>query len=152
MCYTAEIVTSVLAPVLWISAYFLNEDRCGPAARYTLVLVTCIGLLFMPSGPWGLIMLALTAYIPDAVLGWGCADLETFRREGVDVIRRLRKASRWRLPEDWFTCVVCMDCERDVVFSKCGHLVCCSSCAGRLVKCPICREAAPLCEHVFVRL
>lgn len=152
MCCAMDLVASpVVAPVLWIAAYFLNTDRCGPAADCTLVSVSCIGLLFMPSGPWALIILALASITPDAVLRWGCSDLETFRRKGVDILRRLRKASRL-LPEDWFTCVVCMDGERDVVFTGCGHLVCCSSCAGRLVKCPICRKAAPLCEHVFVRI
>lgn len=37
-------------------------------------------------------------------------------------------------------CKVCMDNEVNIVFLKCGHLVCCSDCAPALRHCPICRE------------
>ncbi|XP_076037223.1 baculoviral IAP repeat-containing protein 7-like [Oratosquilla oratoria] len=37
-------------------------------------------------------------------------------------------------------CKVCMDCEMDVVFLPCAHMVACASCAVALSTCPICRR------------
>ncbi|XP_076044930.1 baculoviral IAP repeat-containing protein 2-like isoform X1 [Oratosquilla oratoria] len=37
-------------------------------------------------------------------------------------------------------CKVCMDCEMDVVFLPCAHMVVCASCAVALTACPICRQ------------
>jgi hypothetical protein len=36
-------------------------------------------------------------------------------------------------------CVICMELERELVFSPCGHLACCGECGGYLKLCPICR-------------
>jgi hypothetical protein len=38
-------------------------------------------------------------------------------------------------------CVVCMEVEKNICFYPCGHFVCCSLCARRLDKCPMCRAA-----------
>eukprot|EP00656_Telonema_subtile_P029882 TRINITY_DN32940_c0_g1_i1.p1 TRINITY_DN32940_c0_g1~~TRINITY_DN32940_c0_g1_i1.p1 ORF type:complete len:197 (+),score=28.81 TRINITY_DN32940_c0_g1_i1:289-879(+) len=37
-------------------------------------------------------------------------------------------------------CVVCFEGEIDVGIAPCGHLCCCSSCADKLDRCPICRQ------------
>jgi hypothetical protein len=45
-------------------------------------------------------------------------------------------------------CIICMDRNRDVVLNPCGHVLCCSECAGTIftqnfiyeIKCPICRR------------
>lgn len=53
---------------------------------------------------------------------------------------------------DKFQCVVCMDLQREVVFLDCGHVCCCSDCAGKLAvpaKCPICRAKIRDFKHVL---
>ncbi|XP_041370861.1 baculoviral IAP repeat-containing protein 2-like [Gigantopelta aegis] len=40
---------------------------------------------------------------------------------------------------DRFVCKVCMECQIQVTFVPCGHLVCCGQCALVLDECPICR-------------
>ena len=52
--------------------------------------------------------------------------------------------------KDERTCKVCMDSEVNVVFLKCGHLVCCSDCAPALRHCPICREGIRGTIRVFI--
>jgi len=37
-------------------------------------------------------------------------------------------------------CKVCLDKAVPVVFTPCGHLVCCTECAEPLQTCPICRK------------
>ncbi|XP_043914229.1 E3 ubiquitin-protein ligase LRSAM1 [Protopterus annectens] len=36
-------------------------------------------------------------------------------------------------------CVVCMECETQVIFLKCGHVCCCQVCGDALRTCPLCR-------------
>lgn len=36
-------------------------------------------------------------------------------------------------------CQICYERERQVVFLKCGHIVCCLKCSSTLTKCPYCR-------------
>jgi len=45
-------------------------------------------------------------------------------------------------------CKVCMDCEVEVVFLPCAHLVSCAKCATGLSKCAVCRT--PILETVRV--
>ncbi|EDO43423.1 predicted protein [Nematostella vectensis] len=37
-------------------------------------------------------------------------------------------------------CVICLDNRSDVVMLPCGHVCCCSNCAGAVSACPICRQ------------
>ena len=37
-------------------------------------------------------------------------------------------------------CLVCSDGKREMLFSPCGHVACCNTCAPRVRKCLICRE------------
>ncbi|XP_076623581.1 E3 ubiquitin-protein ligase mind bomb 1 isoform X1 [Colletes latitarsis] len=37
-------------------------------------------------------------------------------------------------------CLVCSDGKREMLFSPCGHVACCNTCAPRVKKCLICRE------------
>ena len=41
--------------------------------------------------------------------------------------------------KDVFICKLCMDCERSIAFSPCGHLIACKLCATSLDSCPVCR-------------
>ena len=47
-------------------------------------------------------------------------------------------------------CKVCMDDEVNIVFLKCGHLVCCSDCAPTIKKCPICRQVIRGTVRIFM--
>uniref|UniRef100_A0A914HN67 RING-type domain-containing protein n=1 Tax=Globodera rostochiensis TaxID=31243 RepID=A0A914HN67_GLORO len=38
------------------------------------------------------------------------------------------------------TCVICLDKERDIAFSPCGHLGVCQRCSERTKSCPVCRN------------
>ena len=44
------------------------------------------------------------------------------------------------LPFNERTCKICMINESNVVFTPCGHLLVCKSCASSLSKCPFCRS------------
>lgn len=46
-------------------------------------------------------------------------------------------------------CSICLDAEKDGVFTPCGHLVCCWSCGGCLEECPVCRADVGSCVRVF---
>lgn len=37
-------------------------------------------------------------------------------------------------------CLICIEKERNSVFTPCGHLISCSNCADLLYKCPMCRK------------
>ncbi|XP_048414687.1 E3 ubiquitin-protein ligase LRSAM1 isoform X2 [Stegostoma tigrinum] len=37
-------------------------------------------------------------------------------------------------------CVVCLDCESQMIFLPCGHVCCCQTCAAGLYACPLCRK------------
>ncbi|XP_055906296.1 E3 ubiquitin-protein ligase mind-bomb isoform X1 [Eupeodes corollae] len=45
-------------------------------------------------------------------------------------------------------CMVCSDLKRDTVFKPCGHVCCCDTCAPRVKKCLVCREAVSSREKV----
>ena len=36
-------------------------------------------------------------------------------------------------------CIICVEKERNIMFSPCNHISCCSSCSTNLMNCPICR-------------
>jgi hypothetical protein len=37
-------------------------------------------------------------------------------------------------------CIICMTDERNILFIKCKHMVCCKTCAYKCSRCPVCRE------------
>lgn len=37
------------------------------------------------------------------------------------------------------SCAICIDKAPEVIFTKCGHFVCCDDCSQPLHKCPMCR-------------
>eukprot|EP01089_Gocevia_fonbrunei_P004978 TRINITY_DN15097_c0_g1_i1.p1 TRINITY_DN15097_c0_g1~~TRINITY_DN15097_c0_g1_i1.p1 ORF type:complete len:154 (-),score=29.19 TRINITY_DN15097_c0_g1_i1:35-496(-) len=45
-----------------------------------------------------------------------------------------------RKRDDSRLCMICMDAEKQIVFSPCGHLVACVECAQQLKSCPMCRK------------
>lgn len=42
--------------------------------------------------------------------------------------------------ENYAQCKICLSNEVGVVFTPCGHLLCCVDCASRLTTCPLCRH------------
>lgn len=53
---------------------------------------------------------------------------------------------------DAYTCVVCMDRERSVVFLPCKHFVCCTACTATLnvpAACPMCRQSVQSTIDVY---
>jgi len=58
---------------------------------------------------------------------------------------QLREVSRSQ-QESRTQCIVCMDAAREVLFTPCGHVVCCEACAERVPNCPSCR--AVVCKNV----
>lgn len=48
-------------------------------------------------------------------------------------------ASELRVIPSENECVVCMDCNCDIIFVPCGHLCCCVNCSNPLEDCPMCR-------------
>ena len=52
-----------------------------------------------------------------------------------------------------FSCVVCQEKERDVMFMNCNHICCCSKCASTLPskKCPACRADIQRTVNVYIR-
>ena len=59
------------------------------------------------------------------------ADLTLTEKNLLEETQRLREER---------ICKVCLDEIACIVFLKCGHLVCCSSCAPAMRQCPICRN------------
>ena len=47
-------------------------------------------------------------------------------------------------------CKVCLDCEISVVFTPCGHFVCCPGCAEQVTSCPVCRRFIALKVNAFI--
>jgi baculoviral IAP repeat-containing protein 7/8 len=37
-------------------------------------------------------------------------------------------------------CKICLDKEREIIFDPCRHVVCCSGCAKKVERCPVCRS------------
>ncbi|GMI49140.1 hypothetical protein TrCOL_g12931 [Triparma columacea] len=52
--------------------------------------------------------------------------------------------------EDAETCTVCLVEKRGVLFSPCGHLVCCGECSERVDECPMCRKVIRKRKTVFM--
>lgn len=50
---------------------------------------------------------------------------------------------------DVLLCIICCNQEREVIFQKCGHWMCCKSCAGRLDKCPVCRRPVSGISRIY---
>nr|KAI8735846.1 E3 ubiquitin-protein ligase XIAP-like [Biomphalaria glabrata] len=65
------------------------------------------------------------------------ADTRTF--SSIDNSETIRKENQ-ELREQSL-CKICLDEKMEIVFTSCGHLVCCTECASALDKCPICRKA-----------
>ena len=68
------------------------------------------------------------------------SDIESSERQGCEVKQGQNIISKTELNER-FVCKVCMECQIQVTFVPCGHLVCCGQCALVLDECPICRTA-----------
>lgn len=49
-----------------------------------------------------------------------------------------------------FSCKICFDEQRQVVFLPCGHLVCCKICSNLVKKCPICRNEIAEVQEIFL--
>ncbi|CAH2097972.1 unnamed protein product [Euphydryas editha] len=63
---------------------------------------------------------------------------------------RLRSRSRSHSGGDVFACRVCMDAPIDTLFLPCRHVVCCSDCAPRCERCPLCRGEIEKLMHIFL--
>lgn len=37
-------------------------------------------------------------------------------------------------------CIVCLENNRNILFTPCNHIVCCNICSNQLITCPFCRE------------
>jgi hypothetical protein len=53
--------------------------------------------------------------------------------------------------------MVCMNYDKDIVFAKCGHYVCCEECSMTIFrttkKCPICRaEIYEIVKREFIQI
>lgn len=46
-----------------------------------------------------------------------------------------------KLSSDEGLCKVCLDAPKSIVFSPCGHHICCAECAAKVDTCPICRKS-----------
>lgn len=53
-------------------------------------------------------------------------------------------------PNPEYTCVICMENQRTVVFSPCNHLCTCTSCAANITTCSICRTAIHSKVNVYI--
>ncbi|GAB0087718.1 E3 ubiquitin-protein ligase MYLIP [Sergentomyia squamirostris] len=49
-----------------------------------------------------------------------------------------------------FTCRICMDRAIDTMFSPCGHVACCRSCAEKCDGCPLCRTSIDRVNRIFL--
>lgn len=47
---------------------------------------------------------------------------------------------RIKVLDDQRKCKICFESDANTVFTPCGHLCCCTICAKRFRKCPICRQ------------
>ena len=63
-----------------------------------------------------------------------------------EMVRRLNR----REHENHTNCRICFDAPVNVGFRPCQHCVCCSNCAKKLTKCPICRKTIQARFKVFV--
>ncbi|XP_074067215.1 E3 ubiquitin-protein ligase LRSAM1 isoform X2 [Macrotis lagotis] len=46
-------------------------------------------------------------------------------------------------------CVVCMECEAQMIFLNCGHVCCCQTCCQPLRTCPLCRQDIIQCLRIY---
>jgi hypothetical protein len=46
-------------------------------------------------------------------------------------------------------CIICMDAERQTVFTQCGHVLCCLACAANQSTCPICGTASTAYLRIY---
>jgi hypothetical protein len=43
--------------------------------------------------------------------------------------------------DDLYTCSICMDNIRDIIFTPCHHSIVCNECCSKLTECPMCRTS-----------
>lgn len=48
------------------------------------------------------------------------------------------------------SCTLCVIRNREMLFVKCGHVVCCEQCAAKITECPICREFISKTVRVYL--
>ena len=60
--------------------------------------------------------------------------------ENIDLKKEIKRLQEEKL------CKICLDKEREVLFSACGHFVSCNNCALSLQNCPVCRKEI---DHFF---
>lgn len=76
------------------------------------------------------------------VAGTLCACLGTviyLRRREVDSLKEWYERQRVLMPEN-YTCAICCDNPRDVIFHPCNHVCVCQVCNQDVESCPICRQ------------
>merc|ERR1712129_611011 len=66
--------------------------------------------------------------------------------------QRLRETEeRLREEEERLVCIVCSVEEVGMVFSPCGHVTCCTTCAPRVASCPTCRAKVASISRVYIK-
>lgn len=61
----------------------------------------------------------------------------------------IERAVVGRIAEAW-TCRICMDCVINIMFSPCGHVICCATCAEKCERCPLCRSSIEQANKIFL--
>lgn len=72
--------------------------------------------------------------------------------EGFDVEdqeKAIERAVAGRITEAW-TCKICMDNVINTMFSPCGHVMCCKTCADKCERCPLCRADIVTVNKIFL--
>merc|ERR1712129_331948 len=66
--------------------------------------------------------------------------------------QRLRETEeRLREEKERLVCIVCSVEEVGMVFSPCGHVTCCTTCAPRVASCPTCRAKVVRISRVYIK-
>jgi len=66
--------------------------------------------------------------------------------------QRLRETEeRLREEKERLVCIVCSVEEVGMVFSPCGHVTCCTTCAPRVASCPTCRAKVARISRVYIK-
>ncbi|XP_077868077.1 E3 ubiquitin-protein ligase MYLIP-like [Saccoglossus kowalevskii] len=87
----------------------------------------------------------LLDHIDDELLSYTPA-IDTRHRSQSSVLRR-----ELRNIHESLVCKICMDEKMNTTFCPCGHMVCCSTCAGQCSECPICRMKIERIQTVYMQ-
>jgi len=68
-----------------------------------------------------------------AVLAESNEAVKRVRKEKDDTVRQLEAV------QDESMCTVCLINPKNIMFTPCNHLLCCSECSGKVSSCPMCR-------------